>query len=221
MAKVGRLVKELMIQELTAALRERPSFFVASIGPLHAVEADTLRKRLRTVNARLFRVRRKLGLQGFKALDINGGTTAMMDGSVGLVLPGEDIVPAAKLLVDFAKENHEKLAVRGGLVEGQVLDKKGLEFLASLPSKPQLIAELIGVLESPITDVILTLEGALGELAWILEEAAKAKPVAPAAQPEAGPADRARGEGDSAPAGEPMAQPPQDAASQGAPSATA
>ena len=175
MAKVGRLVKELMVRELTEALRERPSFFVASMGPLQAVEADTLRKRLRTVNARLFRVRRTLGLQGFKSLQIDGSTTAMLEGSVGLVLPGEDIVPAAKLLVDFAKDHQEKLAVRGGLVEGQVLDKKGLEFLASLPSKPQLIAELIGVLESPITDLILTLEGALGELPWVIEEASKSR----------------------------------------------
>lgn len=172
MAKVGRLVKELMVQELTNALQVRPNFFVASLGSLSAAETDTLRKRLRTSQANVLMVKRTLGLRGVLAMKLDDAKP-LFEGSVALVLPGEDLIPAAKLLMDFAKEHQEKLTIRGGWVEGQCLDRTRVEELANLPPKPQLIAQLIGVLESPLADLIFTIEAALGELAWVLEEASK------------------------------------------------
>ena len=179
MAKVGRLVKDLIVQELSAALKERPSFFVTSLGPLPAVEADGLRKRLRGANARVVMIKRRLGLRGITTAptdDIKG----LFSGSVALVLPGEDIIPAAKLLVDFAKANQEKVSIRGGWVDGQLLDAKRFEHYANLPPKPQLIAEVVGAIEGPLANVIFTIESVLGELPWILEEAGKKQPAAPA-----------------------------------------
>ncbi len=172
MAKVGRLVKDMIVQELSMVLKDRPSFFVTSLGPLQAVEADGLRKRLRGANARMVMVKRTLGLRGITGVpadDIKG----LFSGSVALVLPGEDIIPAAKLLVDFAKANQEKVSVRGGWVDGQLLDAKRFEQYANLPSKPQLIADVIGGIEAPLANLIFTIESVLGELPWILEEAGK------------------------------------------------
>ena len=185
MAKVGRQVKELMVEELTSALKERQTFFVASVGPLQAGEADTLRKRLSGVQARLLMIKRTLGLQGIRALKLDQAE-GLFDGSVTIVLPGEEVIPAAKLLFDFIKEAQDKLVVRGGLIDGQLLDKNRLQELANLPPKPVLIAQLIGVIESPISDVITTLEAAMTELAWVIDEASKKKPAeAPAAPAEA------------------------------------
>lgn len=186
MAKAGRLAKELMVRELTEAVKQRANFFVASLGRLQAVEADTLRKRLRGVQARALVVKRTLGLRGVADLKldpalqggVNGGAIELFSGSVVLVFPGEDLIPAAKLFVDFAKDSQEKLVVRGGWVEGQLLDQPRLTEVASLPSKLQLMAQLIGVLESPMTDAILTIEQVLGDVPWVVEEAAKTvKPV--------------------------------------------
>ena len=184
MPKVGRQVKESMVQELTSALKERPVFFVASVGPLQAGDADTLRKRLSGVQARLLMMKRTLGLQGIRALKLDQ-TEGLFDGSVTLVLPGEDIIPAAKLLFDFAKEAQDKLTIRGGFIDGELFDQKRLKELADLPSRPVLIAQLIGVIEFPISDVVVTLEAAISELAWVIEEASKKKPVAPTPAPAA------------------------------------
>ena len=179
MAKVGRLVKDIMVQELTDALKERQSFFVASLGALSANEADALRKRLRTSKARMLRIKRTLGLQGLSVLRMEEAKP-LFEGSIAFVFPGEDLIPAAKLLADFAKQNEEKLQIRGGLVEGQVLDRARFEELANLPPKLQLIAQVIGVLESPVANLVWTLESVLGEVAWVLEEASKtAEPVEP------------------------------------------
>ena len=185
MAQVGRRVKELMVEELTSALNTRPSFFVASLGTLSASETDTLRKRLRTSQSSMLVVKRTLGLHGLSVLGREEAAPLLV-GSVAFVLPGEDLVPIAKLLVNFAKENQEKIALRGGVVEGQLLDRNGLTGLAMLPSRPELLAQVVWALEAPMADLAMAVEGALGEMAWILEEAGKTtKPAEPITEPQA------------------------------------
>lgn len=198
MAKVGRLVKDVMVQELTEALKERQNFFVAAMGALSATEADTLRKRLRASKARMLMIKRTLGLQGMSALQMEEAKR-LFEGSIALVFPGEDLIPAAKLLADFAKENQEKLHIRGGLVEGQVLDRTRFEELANLPPRLQLIAHVVGALEAPLANLVWTLESVLGEVAWVLEEASKAKPPSASTPQAQAPT----------PAGESSAPPPQ------------
>ena len=179
MAKVGRLVKDMVVQQITSTLKERPSFFVTSMGPLPAADADGLRKRLAGSQAKMVMVKRRLGLRGVADLKIEG-LGELFAGSIALVFPGEDIVPAAKLLVDFAKANQDKIIIRGGLVEGQFLNTKRVEEVASLPSRLQLLANVVGTIEAPMTDLIFTVERVLGDLAYVLEEAGKKQPAAPA-----------------------------------------
>ncbi len=201
MAAIGRLVKESMINELTATLAERSNVFVTRINRLPAAEADALRLKLFASKATLVVIKRRLGARALEALKIPG-VADLLEGSLGLVVPGDDVLPAAKVIVEFIKTHEEQLAVRGGVVDGQVLDKSRVEQLASLPAKPILLAHVVLTLESPITDVIFTLERLIGDLAWLAEQAAAMR-SAPAA----------------APAPEPASAPPQaDAGSAPAPS---
>jgi len=61
----------------------------------------------------------------------------------------EDAVAAAKVISDFAKTN-DKLIVKGGAYAGKVLDADGVKALASIPSREVLIAQVAGLLKSPI-----------------------------------------------------------------------
>ena len=61
----------------------------------------------------------------------------------------EDAVAAAKVVSDFAKTN-DKLIVKGGAYAGKVLDANGVKALASIPSREVLIAQVAGLLMSPI-----------------------------------------------------------------------
>lgn len=209
MAQVGRTVKEVMVRELTEALKARPNFFVAAVGPLPAAETDTLRKRLRGANAQLLVVKRRLGLRGLSALKLNGQTGELFAGSVGLVLPQDDVVQAAKLLVEFAKTHDALITVRGGWVEGQLFDRKHLEELAALPPRPQLLAQLVWTIESPMADVIFTVERLIGDLAWMLEQAAATRPsAAPQESPAAAPNATAAPEAPPQPPAAPMTEQP-------------
>jgi len=179
MASVGRLVKERMAQACVEELTQHPSFLVTSILKLPASEANLLRRRLSESRGRLFMVKRRLGLRAASELKV-AGLESLFQGSVGLVLAGDDVLPAAKTVVEFIKEHGAQIALRGGLVDGQLLDVMRVEELASLPPKPVLLAQVLGTIEAPIADVIFTLERLIGDLAWLAEEAAKTKPAAAA-----------------------------------------
>ncbi len=61
-----------------------------------------------------------------------------------------DPVAAAKVLNDFAKTN-DKLVLKAGGYAGKVLDKAGVQALASIPSRDELLARLLGIMQAPVT----------------------------------------------------------------------
>ena len=89
----------------------------------------------------------------------------------------EDAVAAAKVVADFAKTN-AKLVIRGGVYGGKVLDVEGVKQLASIPSKEVLLAQLCGLLMSPMSRTAVVL-GALAAKKG--EGAAEVAPEATAA----------------------------------------
>lgn len=192
MAQAGRLVKETLVQEITARLTERPNFVVTTVNRLSAPEADDLRRKLSVSQAQFLLVKRSLGLLAIKSLKISN-IDALLAGQVGLVLPGDDVAQTLKAIVDFIKTHEEKLGVRGAWVDGQVMDKKTVEQLAALPPRPVLLAQVVGTLEAPIADVIFTLERLIGDIAWIAEQASEKKPTAAPVAPQAAGAPPAGG----------------------------
>jgi large subunit ribosomal protein L10 len=72
----------------------------------------------------------------------------------------EDAVAAAKVMADFAKGN-DKLIVKAGAYAGKALDAKGVQSLASIPSRDVLLAQVAGLLKSPIQRIAV----ALGQVA--------------------------------------------------------
>ena len=80
-----------------------------------------------------------------------------------------DPVSAAKVLSDFAKTN-DKLVLKAGCYAGKVLDKAGVQALASIPSREELLSTLLGVMQAPVS----SFAGAMAALAKKREEEAAA-----------------------------------------------
>jgi large subunit ribosomal protein L10 len=95
----------------------------------------------------------------------------------------EDAVAAAKVIADFAKGN-DKLIVKAGAYAGKPLDADGVKALAAIPTKEVLLAQLLGLMQSPIS----RLARVLAALAEKRSEGAPAEPEAPAVEPAAEPA---------------------------------
>ena len=88
--------------------------------------------------------------RAFEEKGITGYDSDMLDGPTAIAFGYEDVVSLAKLLKNFAKEE-ENLSILGGVLEGKVVDKDTVLQLADLPSREELIAKLIGSMQSPIS----------------------------------------------------------------------
>ena len=219
MAKVGRMVKEAMVEELSARRAERLNLLVTRVKPLSTPEADALRQKVHASQAEFMIVKRRLGQRACQGLQAKG-IVELLEGSVGLVLSQGDFLPAAKLIIDFIKSHEDQLAVRGAVLDGQLLDRGSVEELASLPPKPILLAQVVLTIESPLAGLIDTIERLVGDVAWVAEQAAAKKSQAPepsaevraAPEPPAGEPPSAKpSAGDASPSPESrQSQPPQE-----------
>ncbi len=163
---MNRNEKAELIETLQSTLSEAASVVVTHQTGLTVAESSDLRGRMREAGAG-FKVTKnrltKIALQGTKYEDISDlftGPTAIGTSA--------DPVSAAKVLVNFAKEN-DKLTVIGGSLDGKVLDKAGVEALAKLPSLDELRAKLVGLLNAPATQVARVTQAPAAKLARVIQ----------------------------------------------------
>ena len=85
----------------------------------------------------------------------------------------QDAVAAAKVVNDFAKGN-EKFVIKAGTYNGKLLDEAGVKALANIPSKEVLLAQLVGLLQSPISRIARVLAAVADQKSGPAAEAAPA-----------------------------------------------
>ncbi len=84
---------------------------------------------------------------------IHSSLDSLLEGPIGWVFGYEDPVILSKALTKFI-EDHEKLSIKGGLLDGQVLDEAQVKQLAKMPSKQELQAKLLALLQAPATQLL-------------------------------------------------------------------
>lgn len=99
---------------------------------------------------------------------------AYLEGPTAIVFVEGDAVAPAKAITSFAKEN-QALEVKGGYVQNQVVGAEGVKAIASLPSREQLIASLLGTMQNPLTGTVRVLAGPARAFATVLDAIAKQK----------------------------------------------
>jgi large subunit ribosomal protein L10 len=96
----------------------------------------------------------------------------LCSGPTAIGIAYEEPAALAKVLVEYAKSN-EKLRIRGGVVDGEVIDLKGVEALSKLPGKHELRGMLAGTLQAPLRNLAGTMYALLGHLRNALEQREK------------------------------------------------
>lgn len=158
--------KTQIVADLTKLFKEMKSAVFADFKGLKVKEITELR-RLCHDNKISYGVAKKTLIRiAAKNAGLNFDPDSM-EGSYALACGLEDEVAPAKVLADFAKK-HESLKILGGILEGKMADKTVIGFLAKLPSKPELLAKLVGSLQSPISGLVNVLAGNLRGLVQVL-----------------------------------------------------
>ncbi len=130
--------KERLVAELKEKLNGAKALYYTDFTGLNVKRMTDLRRRLRKANVEYVVIKNTLAL---RAVNESGLVATRLKGQTGLVI-AKDAVAAAKVLADFAKENDQRPAVKGGLLEGKSLDVAQVKKLASMPSREQMLAEL-------------------------------------------------------------------------------
>lgn len=157
--------KERLVAELRAKLNGAKALYYTDFTGLNVKHMTDLRRRLRKANVEYVVIKNTLAL---RAVNEAGLVATPLKGQTGLVI-AKDAIAAAKVLADFAKENDQRPAVKGGLLEGKTLDVEQVKKLASMPTREQMLAQLGAGLQSPMAAFVGALNGLLYMFAGALE----------------------------------------------------
>lgn len=103
-----------------------------------------------------------------------GDLEKLLEGPNGWVLGYDDPVLLSKALVKFADDN-DKLAIKGGVLEGRFMDTAEVKVLSQMPSKPELQAKLLAMINAPATQLLRTVQEPGARVVRLLETLRKAK----------------------------------------------
>jgi large subunit ribosomal protein L10 len=163
---MNRTEKQQLVTELTTKLKGAKSVYYTDFSGLNVKRMTDLRRRLRKAGVEYVVIKNTLAL---RAVNESGLVGERLRGPTGLVV-STDPVAAAKVLSDFAKENDQRPAVKGGLLEGKSLSTAQVKQLASMPSREQMLAELGAGLMAPMA----AFAGAMNGLVYMMVGALEA-----------------------------------------------
>ncbi|HEY0995492.1 MAG TPA: 50S ribosomal protein L10 [Gemmatimonadaceae bacterium] len=160
-----RTEKEQLVAELKEKLSTSQAVYYTDFTGLNVKRMTELRRRLRRANVEYVVIKNTLAL---RAVNESGLTGERLKGPTGIVV-AKDPVAAAKLITDFAKENDQKPAVKGGLFEGRSIDVEQVKRLANMPSREQMLSELGAAFQAPMASFVGALNGLMYQFAGALE----------------------------------------------------
>lgn len=165
-----RQQKEEQIAELHDKFERATSVFVADYSGLSVPQIEALRGGLRKAEGSEseFRIAKNSVLR----IACEGGPAEVLKehfiGTTSIAISFGEPVALAKTLVDYAKEN-EAFEIRGGLLDGQVLEPKEISNLATLPSLDELRGKIVGLLQAPAGKLARLLNEPAGQMARIID----------------------------------------------------
>jgi large subunit ribosomal protein L10 len=144
---LNRNEKAAVVKDVSDQVARAQTLALAEYRGLTVEHLNALRKQARERGVYLHVLKNTLARRAVTGTSFEVASGAM----VGPLIYGfsEDAVAAAKVIADFAKGN-DKLIVKGGAYAGKALDANGVKALAAIPSREVLIAQVAGLLKSPI-----------------------------------------------------------------------
>lgn len=149
---MNRTEKEEVIGELHAKMAKAKAAIVAEPRGLDVATVTELRKKLREAKVDYRIVKNTLAARAAKGTPVEPVADRFV-GPTAIVMSYDDVVAPAKLLSEFMKDR-ENFAIRAAIVEGKVIDAKGVQALAKMPGLQELRAQILGVIAAPATKLV-------------------------------------------------------------------
>jgi large subunit ribosomal protein L10 len=148
MAKVE--LKQPVVDEISANIDGAQALVLVDHRGLTVQQDTELRKKLREAGV-FYKVYKNTMMNfAFKGTAFEG-LSDLLNGPSAIAVSKEDATAPARVIFEFAK-TAKNLEVKGGVVEGTVLDIKGLEEVSQIPSREILLGRLLGSMQSPVSN---------------------------------------------------------------------
>jgi large subunit ribosomal protein L10 len=147
--------RQSTVESLSEQLKAAPNVYVTDFSGLNVLRMTELRRRMRAAGVQYVVVKNTLAQRALAANNITE-LDAHLAGPTGLVL-SNDPLAAAKVLTDFARE-FEKPAVKGGYVDGKMVQPDYIKRLGSIPPREVLLGQFAGALNNILYSMVASLE---------------------------------------------------------------
>lgn len=154
---MNREEKAAKVEELVERMKSSTAMLIADYRGITVAEARELRNELRQAGARLEVVKNTLVRRAADEAKV-AELKDQLEGPTAIAFCSDDTVAPARVLVKYARE-FKPLEIRGGILEGKVVDVDRIKFLASLPPREVLLAQLLGGLQGPIRGLVTVMAG--------------------------------------------------------------
>lgn len=164
--------KEQVVSEIKEKFQTSTGVVIADYRGITVAQATQLRAQLRQAgveyrvlkNTMVSRAAREVGIEGLDAY---------LEGPTAVAFSADPVAPA-KVLSDFAKDV-KTFTIKGGVLEGKVVDSNGVKALADLPSREVLLTQVVRGMQAPLVGMVNVLQGPIRKMGYALEEVRKLK----------------------------------------------
>ncbi len=172
-ARASHAQKAETVAAVKGCLEASKLAIVTDYRGLNVDQMTRLRREIRQASGEYQVIKNTLVKRALKGTSY-GDLERLLEGPNGWVFAYEDPVILTKALVKFADEN-EKLAIKGGVFEGQFMDPAQVKVLSKMPSKPELQAQLLAMIQAPATQLVRLIQEPGARVVRILETLRKGK----------------------------------------------
>jgi large subunit ribosomal protein L10 len=168
--------KSQEVSELNEQIGKASNAFLIDFKGITVPQVTELRKQVRQTNSGYVVVKNTLALIALKDSPIIS-MKEKFTGPTAIAFNSTDAVVLAKALTKFAKDV-PAVQFKGALLNGQVVPASEIQNIANLPSREELVAKLLYLLQSPIRGLVTVLQANIRNLTVVLDQIAKQKETA-------------------------------------------
>ena len=165
--------KKVVVEEIVNKIKAAKSVVFVDYNKLTVAEVSEIRQKCKKANCEYKVYKNTLVRKAFNELGYNQ-FDADLNGPTAIAF-GADETCAAKIMLEASKNYNEKIVLKSAFVDNSYVDKSGVKALASMPSKEELIAKMLGSMQAPIANFAGVLSNLMGGIVRVLNGIAQSK----------------------------------------------
>ena len=164
----NRKEKEQLVKEMNEKFKKASMVVLTDFHGMTVAESTQLRRKLREVGGEYKVVKNTLMRYAYPGTPVEQIKDAFV-GPTGIVFAYDDIVSVAKVLKEFLSSEDFHLKFKSAVIEGKPADETAIKRLAELPSREELLSQLVFTMKYPVNGIVWSLQNLLTRLVTVLE----------------------------------------------------